>query len=146
MRNESGFTMIELVVVIVILGILAAVAIPKYVDMTSEARTSAVEGVAGALAGASAVNFAADLAKGAVSGSALASATAKTGVTDTSGGCTIANAQALVPDTSFAASGAGTYSISGASSITNIGDTTPCTVTSNDDTTKTATFNLYGAK
>lgn len=56
--KQAGFTLIELVMVIVILGILAAVAIPKFVDLSSEAKTSAVEGVAGAAASAMAVNYA----------------------------------------------------------------------------------------
>lgn len=55
-RGQRGFTLVELIVVIVILGILAVVAIPKYIDLQDEAKTSAVQGVAGALAGASAMN------------------------------------------------------------------------------------------
>jgi prepilin-type N-terminal cleavage/methylation domain-containing protein len=44
-KNQKGFTLIELVIIIVILGILAAVAIPKYQDITSEAREAAARGV-----------------------------------------------------------------------------------------------------
>jgi len=47
MRNQNGFTLIELVVVIVILGILAAVAVPKFVSMQADARESSVNGLAG---------------------------------------------------------------------------------------------------
>ena len=56
---QRGFTLIELVMVIVILGVLAAVAVPKFVDLKAEAQTAAVAGVAGAVSSASAVNYAA---------------------------------------------------------------------------------------
>ncbi|MBC8284695.1 MAG: prepilin-type N-terminal cleavage/methylation domain-containing protein [Nitrospinae bacterium] len=52
LNNEKGFTLIELVMVIVILGILAATAIPKFVDLSTNAETSVRDGVTGALQGA----------------------------------------------------------------------------------------------
>ena len=55
---QRGFTLIELVMVIVILGVLAAVAIPKFVDLKTDARTAALAGVAGALSSAAAINYA----------------------------------------------------------------------------------------
>lgn len=53
---QKGFTLIELVVVIVILGILAATAAPKFIDLTGDARSSVMEGVQGSIN--SAVNLA----------------------------------------------------------------------------------------
>lgn len=57
-NNQAGFTLIELVMVIVILGALAAIALPKFVDFGTDAKAAAVQGVAGALSSASAINYA----------------------------------------------------------------------------------------
>ncbi len=67
MKTQKGFTLIELVMVIVILGILAAVAIPKFADLTSRAENSAENGIIGGLRSALSVYASDKVSQGTVS-------------------------------------------------------------------------------
>lgn len=61
MKKQKGFTLIELIIVIIILGILAVTAAPKFLDIQNDAQESAMEGILGALNSASQIAHAANL-------------------------------------------------------------------------------------
>ncbi|MGC9402318.1 type II secretion system protein [Vibrio genomosp. F10 str. 9ZC157] len=57
MKRQGGFTLIELVVVIVILGILAVTAAPRFLNLQDDARQATLEGLRGAVAGAMGITY-----------------------------------------------------------------------------------------
>ncbi|MCU7998779.1 prepilin-type N-terminal cleavage/methylation domain-containing protein [Shewanella sp. SM95] len=57
MKRQQGFTLIELVVVIIILGILAVTAAPKFINLQGDARASTIQGMKGAIQGANSLVY-----------------------------------------------------------------------------------------
>lgn len=64
MKKQQGFTLVELVVVVAILGLLAAFAIPRYISLESKARSSMLNGLAGAIRSSDALVYALATANG----------------------------------------------------------------------------------
>ncbi len=57
MKKQAGFTLIELIVVIVILGVLSAIALPKFLSIANDARASVMRGVQGSMSGANSMIY-----------------------------------------------------------------------------------------
>ena len=58
MKNQTGFTLIELVIVIVLLGVLAAIAVPRFVNLEDDAQAAALNASAAAITSAMNINYA----------------------------------------------------------------------------------------
>ena len=119
LKNQKGFTLIELIVIIVIIGILAAVAIPNYIDLTQKAAEGTTRGVLGGVRSANSLLYANRLING---------TTAAFGWADVIGGAQIQGVSTGSDATYFTVT-AGGYSYSFSLSPTNPqAPTTPATI------------------
>lgn len=102
--QQSGFTLIELVMVVVILGILAAVALPKFVDLGSDARIGVMKAVQGSMRAANTIVYAKAAANNqlGVTGSVMVNGVAvATAYGYASSATTLASVMDLSPSTDF---------------------------------------------
>jgi MSHA pilin protein MshA len=129
-EKQSGFTFIELVVVIILIGILSVTAVPKFIDLSDEAGSAAISNIAGTIESASALNHAVDIAQEA--------GLTTTDVPQTVNACTLANVNVLLSNPLNATD----YTVTGAATIADKG-TEICTIAG--PTGDSANFALIGA-
>ena len=122
MKGNKGFTLIELIAVIVILGILAVTAVPQFLDLRNDARNAAAGGIGGAIASGAMLNY----AKGMASSSATTVAVTGCAATELIGLLTTGTASATTA-TAMTVNGT-TYTTGGTAGGLAVGESRNCTI------------------
>lgn len=115
MKNQNGFTLIELIIVIVLLGVLAAIAVPRFVNLQDDALQAQRNATAAAISSAMNINYGACAVNNFTVGGDCVAVTA----------CTLANASAVLQNAGPALTG---YTITGAAIPAGNGSVQTCTL------------------